>query len=62
MSKNQKGGDTGSKSKAGAYSHVRSLTPSEIESLREDIKATYQQMKGRFYLEDGKVRLRPKKS
>ena len=39
----------------------RLLTPSEVESLREDMKEAGRQAKGRFYLENGKVRIRPKK-
>ncbi|HIJ76296.1 MAG TPA: hypothetical protein HPP81_06220 [Deltaproteobacteria bacterium] len=45
--------------KAGTSPYPRNLTASEIESLREDMKAAGRQMKGRFYMEGGKVRLKP---
>jgi hypothetical protein len=39
----------------------RRLTPAEYESLMEDMNKAGEQLKGRIYLEDGKVRIRPNK-
>jgi len=42
-------------------SHMRNLAPSEYESLMEDMKEADRQVKGRFFLKDGVLRVKPKK-
>ena len=47
--------------KAGTSPHMRTLKPSEYESLMQDMKEAGRQAKGRFYLDEkGKLWIRPR--